>query len=142
MVISIDGANALKLDESFEIKNTEQQNTLIDNYENKEENNMSSGTFKHEIDNRIPEGVSIESASYIEKNEDIKADQEDSFQDDYHSQENIEEEYTPKLFSEEKNEEIFDQSLEDQKESDQLFDHENSEEDDFEIPAFLRRQKF
>ncbi len=139
---SIDGATALKLDESFEIKNAEQQNTLIDNYENKEENNMSSSTFKHEIDNQIPEGVSIESASYIEKNEDIKADQEDSFQDDYHSQENIEEEYTPKLFSEEKNEENFDQSLEDQKESDQLFDHENSEEDDFEIPAFLRRQKF
>ena len=139
---SIDGATALKLDESLEIKNAEQQNTLIDNYENNEDNNMSSGIFKHEINNQIPEGVSIESASYIEKNEDIKADQENNFQDDYHSQENVEEEYTPKLFSEEINEENFDQSLEDQKESDQLFDHENSKDDDFEIPAFLRRQKF
>ena len=30
MVNSIDGANALKLDESFEIKNSEEQSALID----------------------------------------------------------------------------------------------------------------
>ncbi len=143
IVSSIDGATALKLDESFEIKNAEEQNNLIDNYESNEEKSISSGSFKHEhFDNVIPEGVSIESASYIEKNEDIKADQEDRFQDDLSSQENTNEEYTPKLFSEEKNVENFDQSSENHKEANELFDHEESEDDDFEIPAFLRRQKF
>jgi hypothetical protein len=51
-----------------------------------------------------------------------------------------EEEHTPKLFSEET-------SMSENKtyssESDQkLFDQDNNQEEDFEIPAFLRRQKF
>ena len=55
----------------------------------------------------------------------------------------IQEEYTPKLFSEEQNYE--DSQINEIKEdnvSDQLFDQENNEDEDFEIPAFLRRQKF
>ena len=52
----------------------------------------------------------------------------------------LEEEYTPKLFSEETSldENNSTTSTEEQK----LFDQEKNQEDDFEIPAFLRRQKF
>ena len=52
----------------------------------------------------------------------------------------LEEEYTPKLFSEETTSEEDNNSstVEDQK----LFDQEKNQEEDFEIPAFLRRQKF
>ena len=55
----------------------------------------------------------------------------------------IKNEYTPKLFSDEPNQDHIEQ--EDEKNEslkDELFDQENNEEEDFEIPAFLRRQKF
>ena len=54
-----------------------------------------------------------------------------------------EEEYTPKLFSddqprdEEEKEDIIQTDS-----AEQLFDQDTSEDEDFEIPAFLRRQKF
>ena len=54
------------------------------------------------------------------------------------------EEYTPKLFSEEQNPQEPPEanlSLED-KDSEKLFDQDMNEEEDLEIPAFLRRQKF
>ena len=56
------------------------------------------------------------------------------------NQEN-EEEHTPKLFTEEQKEvALTDETRDD---TDQLFDQDtNNEEEDFEIPAFLRRQKF
>ena len=41
---SIDGATALKLDETFEIKNNEEQNALIDSFESHEENKISEVT--------------------------------------------------------------------------------------------------
>ena len=55
---------------------------------------------------------------------------------------NLEEEYTPKLFTEEHSldKDPSDGSNEDVIEE-KLFDQEN-EDEDFEIPAFLRRQKF
>ena len=37
VINSIDGATALKLDESFEIKSNEEQNALIDSFESSEE---------------------------------------------------------------------------------------------------------
>ena len=49
-----------------------------------------------------------------------------------------EEEYTPKLFSEETSSMKIILLESEQK----LFDQENNQEEDFEIPAFLRRQKF
>ena len=55
-----------------------------------------------------------------------------------------EEEYTPKLFSDDQNhlyDESVDFSKEKQTEPDQLFDQDIDEEEDFEIPAFLRKQK-
>ena len=60
------------------------------------------------------------------------------------------EEYTPKLFSEEHDFEPDHDKDETNREAesstdfepDQLFEHDLNEEDDFEIPAFLRKQKF
>ena len=58
---------------------------------------------------------------------------------DHHSPE----EYTPKLFTDEQNKEnIETRELEEEQSTDQLFDHDKNEDEDFEIPAFLRRQKF
>ena len=59
--------------------------------------------------------------------------------------EEIEDEYTPKLFSEEHNREISDQEqkeLSENQNTNELFDQDSNEDEDFEIPAFLRRQKF
>ena len=58
----------------------------------------------------------------------------------------IDEEYTPKLFSEEQSyqseENNTDSNNQENNDSDQLFDQDVNEEEDFEIPAFLRKQKF
>ena len=54
-----------------------------------------------------------------------------------------EEEYTPKLFSDDQpHEEVEKEDTIQTDSADQLFDQETSEDEDFEIPAFLRRQKF
>ena len=60
-------------------------------------------------------------------------------------QENNEEEFTPKLFSDEQDYQIEDGSEPNQNftsDSEELFDQDINEEEDFEIPAFLRKQKF
>ena len=55
----------------------------------------------------------------------------------------VEVEHTPKLFSEEENQENSEINvIKEDNVSDQLFDQEANEDEDFEIPAFLRRQKF
>ena len=142
VVNSIDGANALKLDETYEIKNDQEQNSLIDSFENNEENKIFEENHKNKTNNdEIPSGVSIESASYMENNPELKIDETSNLKNDY--KESIEEEYTPKLFSEEQFHEETD--IEEEKDvisSDRLFDQESNEDEDFEIPAFLRRQKF
>ena len=58
-----------------------------------------------------------------------------------------EEEYTPKLFSEDQDHQSKDHNLENSEqknseETEQLFNQDINEEEDFEIPAFLRKQKF
>ena len=142
VVNSIDGATALKLDESYEIKNTDEQNALIDSFESNEEKKLAK---EPETYNRVtvdvPAGVSIESASYIEKNVDNEINNINPYENKS-SVNNLEEEYTPKLFNEEQslNEDSLDGEKEDTIEE-KLFDQEN-EDEDFEIPAFLRRQKF
>ena len=84
----------------------------------------------------------MESAGYMENTiKDVRTDvNKGSVTSDQ-----IIEEYTPKLFSEEQelkenvdlenNESIG-------RESEELFDQDINEEEDFEIPAFLRKQKF
>ena len=139
---SIDGATALKLDESFEIKNTEEQTAAIDTFENLEENQIARGIETlNNISEDIPSGVSIESASYMENNS--NADVEDTFSSNNHHNDNLDEEYTPKLFSDDQiNEEDNKKDLKEENVSTELFEQEANEEEDFEIPAFLRRQKF
>ena len=138
---SIDGATALKLDESYQL-HEEEQSSSVSNFENdiKNENLIRTSKEVENFSNDIPSGVSIESASYIESN---------NFQENNNvplTTENKEEEHTPKLFSEGQDlqfEETSTETIEEKnKESDQLFDQDINEEEDFEIPAFLRKQKF
>ena len=145
IVNSIDGATALKLDESYEIKNSEEQNNLIDSFESSEENYIAQNAMANaQSEEAVPSGVSIESASYIENNTNLNINVS-STEENNQAENNTEEEYTPKLFLEEqsnKNEESF--SLDETKDSasDELLDQDINEDEDFEIPAFLRRQKF
>ena len=141
VVNSIDGANALKLDESFEIKNSEEQSALINNFESNEENKILEGSNAfQEMAEPALTGVSIESASYIEnKKEDLIT--KSNLADDLIDEKN-EKEYTPKLFSENENQNENIQEENSINSVDQLFDQDVNEEEDFEIPAFLRRQKF
>ena len=144
IVNSIDGANALKLDESYEIKNSEEQNALIDSFESEEESKISEATLSYtRVNNEIPAGVSIESASYMENNS-ITEKTDVSSKDIRMNEENsIKEEYTPKLFSDDQTKkETESEGTQEENISDQLFDQDLNEDEDFEIPAFLRRQKF
>ena len=69
--------------------------------------------------------------------------QESETQDAAITKENSVEEHTPKLFSDERlQEDLSSETIRDEKEDEQLFDQDVNEEEDFEIPAFLRRQKF
>ena len=138
---SINGANALKLDEKYEINELE-QNSIIKNMdpslaEPKNENSIETG-----LDENIPTGVSIESASYIEDNTETPS-LIDSENLETKADFNNEEEYTPKLFSDE-NEAHAENDLrnDNQESTEKLFDQDMNEEEDFEIPAFLRKQKF
>jgi len=136
---SINGATALKLDESYEIN--DEQNTEI-NFENTLDNQQSESMISDEKTlNDISSGVSMESAAYIENT--INDVQENN--NNPTSSEEIIEEYTPKLFSEEQS--FQGDTLEEtntpiENEPEQLFDQDTNEEEDFEIPAFLRKQKF
>ena len=80
---------------------------------------------------------------HIEKNVDSNLDKIHS-QNNYSFHENSEQEFTPKLFSEEQNN-LDDNELnnnKDSNETEQLFDQDSNDEEEFEIPAFLRRQNF
>ena len=137
---SIDGATALKLDESYQLKE-EEINNSVNSFENNLENEylVDKSIDTDQNSNNIPAGVSIESASYMENNN----LQEDEFNRN-HNQSNEEE--SPKLFSDEQNFQSEEPSYETDnlgnEDSDRLFDQEINEEDDIEIPAFLRKHKF
>jgi cell division protein FtsZ len=115
---SIHGATALKLDEKFE---------------------SSSIT-----NNDITSGVSIESASYIENSVETNIPEIDQTQDSIDEKE----EFTPQLFSDEiatkeENSETIEKQEDHNFQDEKLFDQDfNEDEENFEIPAFLRRQKF
>ena len=138
---SIDGATALKLDEEFEIKE-EEQNSLINTIEPSISEAKTKSILENEID--ISDGVSIESASYMENSvNDSQVLDEGGKNIDANINTNNEEHYTPKLFADEshsKTENSIEENLETN--SEKLFDQDINEEEDFEIPAFLRKQKF
>ncbi len=134
---SIEGATALKLDEKFEVNDKEQQPIINDLELNTSEPDIESKA------NNIPAGVSIENASYIESNEDIsQSTHEKSTTSDVDS--SNEEEHTPQLFLHDIKSQA-ETELEEtgrDEHTEKLLDLDSNEEEDFEIPAFLRKQKF
>ena len=119
---SISGATVLKLDEQFEV-GTEQQSSLSIQQETavqNEEQALNTPEVNEDV------FFEVDTIEQVFSNDDSVLP--------------LEEEYTPKLFSDENssNENNISSTQEEQK----LFDQENNQEDDFEIPAFLRRQKF
>ena len=111
---SIEGATALKLDDQLEIKSD------------------SENLQNPEIEDNISHGISIENASYIENN--LETENKPGSQ--------IEKgEHTPQLFSDDK-QEFNGEERENDINTDKLFDHETHDDEEFEIPAFLRKQKF
>ena len=122
---SIEGATALKLDDQLEIKSDSE------NLQNPEiENNLSLNQVDNQ--NNISHGISIENASYIENN--LETENKPGSQ--------IEKgEHTPQLFSDDK-QEFNEEERENDINTDKLFDHETHDDEEFEIPAFLRKQKF
>ena len=134
---SINGTNALKLDEEFEVKENQLNNLTSETEINMPESNI--------VQEENTNGISIESASYIENNLESEAFLEQATSKSV-LQETNEKEHTPQLFSEEnKIEDSIETSKlreEEQLYSENLLNQDNNEDEDFEIPAFLRRQKF
>ena len=133
---SIDGATALKLDEKFEVNEVHNE-AVVNNFEQsylKQENELANDETDSE---NIPMGVSIENTSYIESNKSTPPNE--SLISNSEPQSVEVEEHTPQLFSDEN-----DNNLEEFSDpgSEKLFDQDFNEEEDFEIPAFLRKQQF
>ena len=137
---SIDGATALKLDESYQL-DEEEYNHSINNIDDKVDREIlaKAETNSDMTSNDLPTGLSIESASYMENNNLIESNSNAQLSEN-------EAEYTPKLFSDEEShqseETIAETDDKEAAETEQLFKKEINEEEDFEIPAFLRKQKF
>ena len=134
-ISSIDGATALKLDESYELN--DQTNLKIDELEQSKESQLSVNSNSI---NEIPNGVSMESASYIESNN-IESQDIDAIS----ASDEVIEDYTPKLFSEEQSVQessTHESNEQNNNEEEKLFEQDINENEDFEIPAFLRKQKF
>ena len=141
VINSIDGATALKLDESYEFQEEQKTDSIGEFEKNIENNNSVELKTAGEQDlTSITSGVSIESASYIENNN------LDEAMDNSSISKNHNDEYTPQLFSEEQDDKSNEENLEtfdtESDNSTELFDQDTNEEEDFEIPAFLRKQKF
>ena len=132
----------VKLDESYEIKSSEEQNTLINDFESSEEKILDDEMVQKNFNDEIPTGVSIESASYMEHNDNTNY-VDPLHQNNSSNEKNFIEEYAPKLFSDEQNQvDVETKDRSEENATDQLFDQDTNEDEDFEIPAFLRRQKF
>ena len=119
---SIDGATVLKLDDQLEIDTTPSSPNDQSLKQNSVENNLASQELNSQ-------GISMENASYIESNIDVK---------DKSIITNGDDEETPRLFSEESDIKVEEKDPENEK----LFEHNSSDEEEFEIPAFLRKHKF
>ena len=119
---SIDGATVLKLDEQLEVDTSSSNTSAISSEKEIIDDVKSTHNTSHH-------GISMENASYIENNLEIKNKIDNSTND---------EDSAPKLFSEENNYQVEDEELP----NDKLFEQSSSDEEEFEIPAFLRKQKF
>jgi len=140
---SISGATALKLDEQFEVNEKEQSSINIE----KEVVNIQEETIiennNEEQHLNTPENNSFENETNLDAPSDEALIELDSIEQATLSEELIqsaEEEHTPKLFSEEAS--LSENNISSSQSEQKLFEQENNQEEDFEIPAFLRRQKF
>jgi len=132
---SISGATALKLEEEFEVREAEQSSLNIqeENVNAQEEiivqnnsekqlwNTLESNSLENETNT---ETLSEETLFELDPTEQISSNEEDE----------------PKLFSEETS--LVENNTSYSESEQKLFEQENNQEEDFEIPAFLRRQKF
>ena len=139
---SIEGATALKLDEKFEINNQEENSSVNDIEQKISEPEKEQEIFAASPD-VIPSGVSMENAAYMESNN--TSEEGLTNNESVHAVKinHNEDEHTPQLFEKEDSLEHEDNQEEfSSNNSDNLFDQEANDEEEFEIPAFLRKQKF
>ena len=132
---SIKGATALKLDEEFNPNGQieDRANIVADSISKEEPNTEAESSIEQVIVDDMVSGVSFESAAYMENNAEIATEKKTS---------NNEEEFTPQLFSEEPETNEANQDSE-SSQNEKLFDQDiHTDDEDFEIPAFLRKQKF
>jgi cell division protein FtsZ len=128
------GATALKLEDEFESiaeprqSAENEQQSIFENDTSLNLNEANEEVLSENADQLTAE----ESLFEVDTIEQVSANENEPL--------TLEEEYTPKLFSEETTTEEDDNSS--TEEGQKLFEQEKNQEDDFEIPAFLRRQKF
>ena len=117
LVNSIEGATALKLDENLEIHQDRDSTIITTNHSEEKQSNDAADSV----------GLSLENASYIEENlktTEFKSKSENS----------------PKLFN--SDEEISEMDISKDIKEDDLFEKDFVNDEEFEIPAFLRKQKY
>ena len=140
---SISGATALKLDEQFELGEAQQSNLNIqeENVNTQKETiakNNNEEKLSDTSENNYAENETNLEPSHDEALFELDSIEQVSFNEE--SRFSAEEEHTPKLFSEDV---YLHENNKPSVESEQkLLDQAYNEEEDFEIPAFLRRQKF
>ena len=136
----VDGATALKLEDEVHVEKDHDQNIEHDNLDYE----------------KIPSGLSLENTSYMEKNNTHQFNETNLSNDKFingYNPSNIDGELDdnnlPKIFTDDsssgtENNNIAGNIKNEKEPGDgNLFDEENNiEEDDFEIPAFLRKQKY
>ena len=140
---SISGATALKLDEQFEVGEAQQSslNTEEKNLNFQEETIVRDNS--EELSLNIAKNNSFENEKTLETSPSeslLEFDTEEMASINEDSILSSEKEYMPKLFSEENS--LNENNISDSEPEHKLFEQDNNQEEDFEIPAFLRRQKF
>jgi cell division protein FtsZ len=126
----IDGATALKLDENFEVSEQIKPNNDLSNQRIESQEKVK----KNYLDLQEAKGVSIENTSYMEENN-LDSNKDKKVFNEIEAD-------APKLFSEEKADTNDNVDLADDINSIKMFESEDEIEEEFEIPAFLRKQKF
>jgi cell division protein FtsZ len=133
---SISGATALKLDEQYETDEVQQSSLNIQEeaiVQNSNEEEFLNTTESNSIENELNmEGSFNETPFELDEIEQVSFNKELIMPS--------EEENIPKLFSDEPS--LGENSASSPEQAQKLFEQENNQEEDFEIPAFLRRQKF
>jgi cell division protein FtsZ len=127
------GATALKLEDQFEaITEPQQLSETEQEPMTQNETSLSLNEAEEVLSKNEGQITTEESLFEVDSIEPVNSENETPL--------TLEEEYTPKLFSEES---VLDEDKGSLPTDEQtLLDQEKNQEDDFEIPAFLRRQKF